>query len=143
MSLWADITSRFQGSFNYFLDTKEWKPYKSTQQVTWKMEKNLLPNRTIQEKLERIRLINFIDLKDKNFYKEYFLKASECDLTLLLSLPICEKCLKKKKSEVKFIEYDLDPKIRKKGREDKHAVYKTDFGFVCSFCESNINTRLC
>lgn len=140
-SLWADITSRFQGSFNYFLETKEWKPYKSKQQVTWDMVKYQLPNRSIKERLERIRLINFIDLKDKNFYKEYFSKASECDLILLLSLPICEKCVKKNKGEVKFEEFDLDPKIRKKGLEDKHAVYKTDFGFVCSFCGHQILTQ--
>jgi hypothetical protein len=136
ISIWADITSRFQGSFNYFLDTKEWKPYRSHQQVTWDMKKNSLPNRSIKERLERIRLINTINLEGKAFYKEYFSKASYCDFTLLLPLPICEKCMKNKenKGKIKFEEFHLDPKIRKRGKEDKHAVYKTDFGFICSFC---------
>jgi hypothetical protein len=133
VSIWADIISRFQDSFDYFLDTKEWKPYKSIQRVTWEFDKNS-PNRSIKERLERIRLINMIDLEGKDFYKEYFSKACSCDLILLLSLPICEKCMTKYKGKVNFKEFDLDPKIRKKGKEDKHAVYKTDFGFICSFC---------
>lgn len=133
VSIWADITSRFQDSFDYFFDNEQWKPYRSIQRVTWEMEGNL-PNRSIKEKLERIRLINMIDLEGRDFFREYFSKASSCDLTLLLSLPICEKCMEKYKNKINFFEYHLDPEIRKKGLEDIHAVYKTDFGFICSFC---------
>jgi len=133
MSLWADIASNFRGSFNYFLDPEEWKPYRSRQRVTWDFDRRF-PNRSIKERLERIRLINMLPEEGKAFYGKYFSSATSCDLTLLLSLPICETCMKDHKDEINYKEFHLDPKIRKTGREDKHAVYKTDFGFVCCFC---------
>lgn len=134
VSIWADLTSGFRDSFHYFLDTEEWKPYRSIQKVTWKMEGSSNKNRSIKERLERIRLINMIDLEKKDFYKEYFSQASDCDLILLLCLPICDECMEKYENEVNFHEFHLDPEVRKEGKEDEHAVYKSDFGFICSFC---------
>lgn len=133
MSIWADLLSGFRDIFDYFLITEEWKPYRSIQRMTWEFEKNL-PYRSIKEKLERIRLINVIDLEGRDFYREYFSNATSCDLILLLALPVCKECRKKYKEKINFIEFHLDPQIRRKGFEDKHAKYKTDFGYVCSFC---------
>jgi hypothetical protein len=132
-TLWADLASQFRGSFDYILDTREWKPYRSVQRVTWDFDKNF-PNRSINERLERLRLINMLPEEGKAFYQKYFSSASSCDLILLLSLPICEKCMKTRKDQVNYREFHLDPQIRRAGKEDKHAVYKTDFGFVCCFC---------
>lgn len=133
MTLWADIASNFRGTFNYFLEPEEWKPYRSPQRMTWNFDRRF-PNRSIKERLERIRLINMVPEEGKAFYRKYFSSATPCDLTLLLSLPICETCMKDNKDKIKYREFHLDPRIRKTGKEDKHAAYKTDFGFVCCFC---------
>jgi hypothetical protein len=132
-TLWADLTCRFRGTFNYFIDSKEWKDFRSEQRVTWKFHSNL-PNRSIEERLERIRLLNFIKASGRKYYKRYFESASSCDLLNLLSLPICGECMKKRKGRVNFQEFHLDMALRKTGKEDMHAIYRSDFGFTCSFC---------
>lgn len=61
-----------------------------------------------------------------------------CDILNLLSLPICSSCMDPTKMNGPKINYikDLTPRrIRKLGKEDKHAHYKTDFGYYCSFCK--------
>ena len=59
-------------SFHYFLDTEEWKPYRSIQKVTWKMEGSSNKNRSIKERLERIRLINMVDLEKNRDWHTIF-----------------------------------------------------------------------
>lgn len=72
MTLWADIGSGFRGSYNYFLETEEWKPYRSRQRLTWDLDRNF-PNRSIKERLERIRLLNMIEGEGKEVYKKILL----------------------------------------------------------------------
>src|SRR3990172_5672127 len=133
MTLWGDVGSNFKGSFAYLLETKECKPYRSEQRVTWGFDKRL-PNRSIKERLERILLLNFLEKTGRDFYGEYLANASSCDLILVLSLPLCADCIRSRKGKVNYQEFHLDTRIRKTGKEDEHAVYRTDFGFICSFC---------
>ncbi|HEY3524919.1 MAG TPA: hypothetical protein VGK47_01890, partial [Nitrososphaeraceae archaeon] len=70
-----------------------WKPYRTAHKMSWKIDKNM-PNRSIRERLERIRLINHSHLKSKRFPKHYFSVATYYDVDVLFSLPICETCLK-------------------------------------------------
>jgi hypothetical protein len=95
-------------------------------------------------RLERIRLINFEQGQGKEFYKRYFRMANKCDILNLLSLPICSSCIDASKVKGPRINYikDLVPKrLRKLGKEDEHAYYKTDFGYYCSFCKRQKLTR--
>lgn len=133
MTLWGDLAAGFRDAFDYLIDTKEWKPYRSMQRMTWEFDSRF-PNRSIKERLERVRLLNFMPQTGRGFYDEYFAKASSCDLILLLSLPICAACMKKLQGRINCQEFHLDTRIRKTGKEDEHAKYRTDFGFLCSFC---------
>ena len=133
VTLWGDIFSQFRNTFDYLLWDAKWKSYRKIQRVTWELNKNL-PKRSIRERLERIRLLNVIESEGKEFYQEYFSKCSGCDVTLLFALPICVDCMKINKDKVNFSEFHLDPKVRALGKEDKHAIYRTDFSLECAFC---------
>lgn len=132
VTLWGDLSSGFTKAFDYLLADEEWKPYREKQRITW--EPRGFPNRSIKERLERIRLLNWIDREEKEFYKYYFANATECDLIILLALPICQKCMDKNNNQINYVQFHLDPEIRKLGKEDKHAVFRSDFGYVCYFC---------
>jgi hypothetical protein len=131
-SLWADIISNFKGNLDFYLFSDEWKPYRGVHKVSWKIDKNL-PNRSIFERLERIRLINQSRLNSKKFVKSYFGMATYHDIDLLFSLPICRACLKGK-DDIIFTRYHASRISRKRGKEYTRAHFKTDFGYICSFC---------
>jgi hypothetical protein len=133
-SLWADIVSNFKGTLDYYLFSRQWKPFRTKQEISWEINKNL-PNRSIKERLERVRIINSSRLSAKKFYKLYFSTASSRDIELLFSLPICKRCYDTEANrDIISASYRTDPILRRRGKEDKSAVYRTDFGYVCSFC---------
>jgi len=101
--------------------------------VTWELETQL-PHRSIKERLERIRLLNGVGEEGREWYRIYLSRSTFCDLSLLLSLPICKECAAKYGQTVRFKEFHLDPEIRKKGLEDAHAQFRTDFSMTCIFC---------
>jgi hypothetical protein len=135
-SFWADLISKFSPITEYLLHPEEWRPYRPSQRIVWKPSEKNYPQRSIRERLERIRLINFESGQGKEFYKRYFRMANMCDILILLSLPICSSCMSdpKNTSKIKYIKYRIPATIRKHGKEDKHAYYKTDFGYYCCFC---------
>lgn len=95
------------------------------------------PNRSMKQRLDRIKMLNSLRGHGKRLYKRYFLTASEVDLRLLLSLPICDECKNKQdKNNLKmyYRRYHINSNVSKKGKEDKEAKYKTDFRFTCNFC---------
>lgn len=133
ITFWGDLCSGFGDSLDMFLDTDAWKPYRSTQRMTWKSNPRY-PNRSIQERLERIRLLNMIKMRGKRFYNYYFSKASGCDLALLFFLPICKECVDKRGNQLNWVKFHLDQQLRRRGKEDRHAVFKTDFCLICGIC---------
>jgi hypothetical protein len=135
-SLWADLISRFSKVTDYLLYPEEWKQYWKTQKILWKPDEKKYPQRSIRERLERIRLLNFERKKGKEFYKRYFRKATMCDIVILLSLPVCSSCMQDPKlaSTIDYRKYHIQKYLRKQGKEDEHAYYKTDFGYRCTFC---------
>jgi hypothetical protein len=138
-SLWADLISNFRGTLDYYLFSDEWKAHRSDHKMSWKIDRNF-PNRSIRERLERIRLVNLSNLNFKRFSKHYFLKSTYYDIDLLFSLSICKMCLDKR-DDVVFTRYHSDRILRKKGKEDTRAHFKTDFGYICSFCnKQNLTT---
>jgi hypothetical protein len=138
-SLWADLISRFSKITDYLilLQPEEWKRYKNTQKILWNPDEKNYPQRSIRERLERIRLINFERKKGKEFYKKYFRKATMCDILILLSLPVCSSCMQNPElsAKIDYRKYHIQKSLRKQGKEDEHAYYKTDFGTHCSFCK--------
>jgi hypothetical protein len=133
-SFWADIISNFKGTFDYFAIPEEWKPYREQQRIIWDRDKNH-PNRSIKERLERIQLINVERADGKLFYKRFFRSASEADIILLFSLPICSECMREKRGKINFTRFRLNRELRRQHKEDKDARYKTDFGYFCCFCQ--------
>ena len=136
-SLWADLISRFTLITEFLLYPEEWKPYRAIQKIVWNPDEKNYPQRSIRERLERIRLINFESKDGKQFYQKYFTKATMYDILILLSLPICHSCMQDPKigGKVNCRKYHVSTILRKQGKEDKHAHYKTDFGYHCSFCK--------
>jgi hypothetical protein len=70
----------------------------------------------------------------------YLTSASHCDSRNLFSLPICKSCranYKRNNIRVKYFPYHLIRELRKKGKEDIHSKFKTNFAYVCSFCNKN------
>jgi hypothetical protein len=132
-SIWADLISKFSMVTEYLLYPEEWKPYRSLQKIIWKPDERNYPQRSIRERLERIRLINFEHGQGKEFYKRYFRRANMCDILILLSLHICSSCMQE--SKINYIKYHIPERLRKQGKEDEHAYYRTDFGYYCSFCK--------
>ena len=48
---------------------------------------------------------------------------------------MCKQCINENNNKkYNYTIFHLDESIRKKGKEDIHAIYKSDFGFICSFC---------
>jgi hypothetical protein len=97
----------------YLLYPEEWKPYRSLQKIIWKPDERNYPQRSIRERLERIRLINFERGQGKEFYKRYFRRANMCDILILLSLPICSSCMQE--SKINYIKYHIPERLRKQG----------------------------
>ena len=139
VTLWGDVIPQFRDSLDYILG-KRWKEFRNMQRMTWDYNKNF-PHRSVKERLARIRLINQVSLDGREFYHEYFSKCSSCDVILLFSLSICTDCKKNFKGRVDFNDFHLDPKVRSTGREDEHAIYKTDFGLQCAFCNKQKETE--
>lgn len=140
-SLWADFTSKFSIITEYFLYPEEWKPFRTQQKILWDQDERNYPQRSIRERLERIRLLNFESKGGKEFYRKYFRTATMCDILILLSLPICSSCIQKsdlatnKIQKINYRVYHISRSVRKQGKEDEHAFYRTDFGYYCSFCK--------
>jgi hypothetical protein len=103
-SLFADLISNFKGTFDYFLYSEEWKPFRDKQRISWEFNKNF-PNRSVKQRLERIRLINLSRSKEKKFYKHYFATANQYDIGILFSLPICRDCIEEHKKNIKHINF--------------------------------------
>lgn len=137
-SFWADLISKFSVVTEYLLYPEEWRPYRTSQKIVWKPNEKNYPQRSVRERLERIRLINFERRYGKDFYKRYFRRANMCDILNLLSLPICSSCMSdpKNASRINYIKSRTPMALRKQGKEDKHAYYKTDFGYYCCFCNT-------
>lgn len=141
ITLWADLISRFTGAFNYLLDdTKEWKPYRTTQRITWDNSDVKNRNKSIKERLEKICLNNNSNMSKNMFYNEYFSKANDCDFRLLFSLPICKDCMKDPNKKINYEEFHLELEVANTGKEDLHATYKTNFGHTCNFCNKTKET---
>jgi hypothetical protein len=138
VTLFADLTCNFKDAFYFFLYSKQWKPYRIKQRIYWEFQKDF-PNRSIKNRLENIKLLNLISGNVKRFYKRYIASASYCDFRNLFSLPICKSCKNdpQYKGQVKYYPYHLNIKLRKKGKEDIHSKFKTNFTYVCSFCNKS------
>jgi hypothetical protein len=142
VSLWIDIGSQFTGGFDYFLESRKWKQHIKHYRIFWDNGKN--PVRSIKQRLVRIKMLNSSRGHGTRFYKNYLSDASETDLRLLLSLPICNECkVKQKKDDFKgaYSRYYITTNVTKKGKEDKKAKYKTDFHFTCNFCYKQKPTK--
>ena len=147
-TIWADLITDFKGTLTYLQDSKKWKPYRGTQKISWKLDKRH-PHNSIEQRLERIKNLNMFGENTEQFLKKYFKTATDCDYNLLFSLPICNDCMNKennnrkknKKKKIDFTKFHLDPVVRKKGKEDIHAKFKTDFGLTCCFCNNQVITN--
>ena len=141
ITVWADFMCCFKGTFSYLLeDTREWnKPYKDTQKIVWSSDVEN-KNRSVQDRLEHLRLKNFPELNFNDFVEKYFDDAKGHDFSLLFSLPICDKCMHKRK-DINFIKFNRNPRLTEDGREDFQAVFKSDFGTTCAFCNKTADTK--
>lgn len=138
-SLWADLISKFTFVTEYLLYPEEWRPYRKTHKIIWNPDDKNYPQRSIRERLERIRLINLERKEGTEFYKKYFRKATGCDIHTLLSLPVCSSCMQK--TPKNYTKFHTSMDLRKRGKEDIHAYYKTDFGYHCCFCNTQKLTK--
>ena len=91
--LFADMLSNFYGTF-YPLFYNNRKPFRIPYRIDWKSTKAV---NSIRGRLEDIKILNVRREAQEKFYKLYFTKASDVDIEVLFSLPICWDCYRKKK----------------------------------------------
>lgn len=134
VAFWSDMVSKYTDTLDYLLATSRWKETRRLQRLTWDYHQEF-PHRSLKERLERIRLLNLVPRSGKRFYRYYFSHSSGGDIMNLISLPICDFCREKPENKrLEIMPYRLDPKLRRRGKEDARAKFKTDFGYTCSFC---------